>query len=786
MTKRSVHISTRIGPGAVNANTYVDIAPVYSFDDGVNRNWDAPKSYKLENGEVTITGMEDHDGADWLPWLFKFRNLDARNQPIDLIPVETVTFEDTSGSPVEYVNMKHVAEIGSERYWLAQGPKGDDGADGADGSPGVNAVANDVATAAQINSETSQTRAALNATILMPAQLAGKFGDGWIAEAFAPPPADDMPTITAASSSQISGGSAVQPTASYWADPTFRYDGTNEVIVQLDGVYGGSNGALSAQVTPETVTDAQDIEFRYRIGRTTGTNVLGARAVVNGKMCQLRMLRYNGATGDMYFRLHFPTARVRTIRMETDGFNLFRGVIVGTKTILQRPTAPIRCRYVAIGDSLQQGGPDLDYFRYESHSRFLAQLMGADSYINLGVGGSGFVNPAGASDPFSNRVPLALACNPHILSIFGSRNDTGLSAVLAAVINTLALAQDVPMVNVCGPQQAGFSALNETVRQGVIVAGRKWIDLDGLAQSPTTAPAGHPTFQEQLDLAAAAYVQLDRTVIDATVQAVNAARPVPSVAVTTTPPAAATTGANVTITAALSSNLAGTVEFYDGNTLIGSATVASSAASFTTSSLTAGTHALSAKFVPTNPLVARSYRSAPVTLVVDSNLGFADDYNRADGAVGSTTNGKAYATTGTWLVSGNKLLFPNASGLCDVDAGTPNVDFQFTISGTLAAAVQATIRKVDGGNFLFVNNQGLYEIVANGSSVQLAASSPTGFAAGDVVRITAIGNVITMRKNGTIILTHTTTRFNAATRFGWRSSSGVTNAYVDDVTCVPS
>lgn len=105
MAKRSVHVESAIGPGVVNKNSSVLVRPAYRFVDGTVINWPDQKRFLLENGEVTIPGMEDtYDGAD-LVWEFEFENLDSRNQPLGPNPIELVSFEGTAGSTVEYVDM---------------------------------------------------------------------------------------------------------------------------------------------------------------------------------------------------------------------------------------------------------------------------------------------------------------------------------------------------------------------------------------------------------------------------------------------------------------------------------------------------------------------------------------------------------------------------------------------------------------------------------------------------------------------------------------------------------
>ncbi|MFL2001422.1 Ig-like domain repeat protein [Microbacterium sp. A1-JK] len=610
------------------------------------------------------------------------------------------------------------------------------------------------------------------------AGLLTKAGEAYWAERFAQPATYDRPTITTATASQISGGTAVAPVADYFGDPKFRYNGCPDVTATGFGV-------LSAVGTlvPETVTDATDIEFKFRDGRTGD---IGIRVIVNGKMMQVRMLRVSGTSGNTrHVRLQFPDARIRHIQVEHDGFNAFGGVVIGANTVHRRPTREWRARYVGIGDSLLQGLWTYDYLRYESFDRLFAFALGMDFYMNLGAGGSGFVNPAGAANPFSARVPAALSVSPHVLSFMGSRNDvTYLATLRQAVLDTVAMATDVPIVYVAGSAQAGFSSLSELNRQGALGAGRTYLDIDALAAAGVAGPPleGHPSYAEMITVAKAAYAQVDRTLVDARIEGVNTAKSGPTLALTTSS-ASPAVGASVTFTATLSGSYAGSVQFYDGTAILGTSTVAAGVATYATNSLSVAAHLISARFIPADPFAVRSATSNSVTVTVSANIGFADDFNRADGPLGDTLNGKPWTVVGSWAIASNKCKSAS-SGFATVDAGTPDVDISWTISGGTANASNPVIRYQDGGNYLHINGNGIYEIVANGASTLLVAFTPTGFAAGDVIRVVAQGNTITVRKNGTIIGTVTTTRFNTATRFGMRGGGASTDTYYDDVTCV--
>lgn len=154
------------------------------------------------------------------------------------------------------------------------------------------------------------------------------------------------------------------------------------------------------------------------------------------------------------------------------------------------------------------------------------------------------------------------------------------------------------------------------------------------------------------------------------------ASPTTTTVLTTTPASTATQGATVTLNAAItptpsSATVAGTVQFKDGPTNInGPVALSNGTASTTTSTLTTGSHQLTAVFTSTAANVAGS-TSAPVTFVV--------------GVTPSAT-----ATSLTVAPSGPVLQGASVTltGSVTSTAGTPAGSIQFKDGGTnLGAAV---------------------------------------------------------------------------------------------------
>jgi hypothetical protein len=641
---------------------------------------------------------------------------------------------------------------------------------------------------------------------------AGAAYDPWWDAVIAPPA--DIPAITSATSSQINGGTTITPTADYNYDPYFRYDGCHTILSDAGGIYA----TLPEVVVPEIVTDAQDVEAVFRGGRD-GTSVIGVRVVVDGKLSHLKMLRFDGVKGtDYYYKHHFPSAKVRHLKFEVDGGNRFKSAVVGAHTIIKRPEGAHRFRHTAIGDSLQKGGADyhigaevfgdLFYMCWESHSRFQAALMGCDSYVSLGAGGTGWSDNV-PDDPFSARIATALAGFPHVLGFYGSRNDAGKEGqVTSAVTAALDQVEDVPVVLVSGPQQAGFTRLNTLVQQGVAPTGRTWLDLNGVAAAPASNSTHHPTFEDQLKLARAAHAQIDMARIRAAVDRANASRP--NIVLTTSPVSPIVGGAYVTLTAAITTSpdspaVSGAVQFYDNGVALASPIIVGPGnTSITTSALSIDTHTLTAEFLPAISGLVKS-TSAPVTLVVSANLGVVDSFNRTDGPVGKSEDGKPW-NTGTypgWVISGNSLSNPTAAApvFCDVDLGIAYGVYEFTLAGTYSAVPRLMLFYASDADNVFLNGAGgannwrLWTRIDNTASAIATARTEAGWTAGDVIRIEVTHGTsstkanFVVKKNGTTMIAANDVELGILadnTKLAFYVDAASNSATLDAVTMTPA
>lgn len=624
-----------------------------------------------------------------------------------------------------------------------------------------------------------------------------KAGDAYIADRLSVAPAYNVPVISTSATSLISGGVLVQATGDYSGDSHFRYNGCVSVTADSTWVSAPSGQLVGNQVlVPEFVTDQADIEVKLKDGRTGD---IGFRVIVDGKLTSTwTMLRVAGtANATRYLRLVFPDARVRHIQVESDGILSFGGVIAASGAVVQRPPRGWVNRHVVIGDSLNAGSATYDYVKYESHSRLTAFLLGADFYLNLAVGGTGWIaDNSGGGNPFWGRIAVALAALATTLHFYGSRNDVAstVTAVRQAVIDALALTSDVPNVIVGGVAQAGYSSLSDAIRQGVVAAGRTYVDIDALAAANATRPNGHPTMDEQILIGKAVYSQLDRSRLEARAAAFEASRPRPVLTLATSG-SPSLSGASVTFTATLSQAMVGVVRFYDGTTLLGSSPVSGATATFTTTALGLGAHSVTARFIPTSPTVQPATSNA-VTQSVAAVLGFDDTFTYPDGAVPSP-----------WVVSGagpvidsGMLAAPTLSTNRYVirDAGTLWGRHEFTLAGTYNAALAFQFCHLNSNTNLFVNHNGGWGIWSriSASASRLVLGSTSAWVAGDVIAVTftpVAGDPnladVTVEKNGTVVIPTSRvdlTPYGGSTFTGAGFTTATTASKVDRIRMVPA
>ncbi|HEX7895668.1 MAG TPA: Ig-like domain-containing protein, partial [Terriglobales bacterium] len=148
---------------------------------------------------------------------------------------------------------------------------------------------------------------------------------------------------------------------------------------------------------------------------------------------------------------------------------------------------------------------------------------------------------------------------------------------------------------------------------------------------------------------------------------------------------------SVTFTASVTSSLAtptGSVDFYDGATLLGSGTLASGAATYATSSLVAGTHSITAQYAgDANFLAATS--SAVSLAITDLNFDVA-----AGGSSTATVSAGGTATYHLTIApsSGSALPAVTLSGTGGPTGSTITISPQTIAAGAAATDVTVSVQ----------------------------------------------------------------------------------------------
>lgn len=180
-------------------------------------------------------------------------------------------------------------------------------------------------------------------------------------------------------------------------------------------------------------------------------------------------------------------------------------------------------------------------------------------------------------------------------------------------------------------------------------------------------------------------------------------------------------------------------------------------------------------------IIAASYVEAAGGALVQ------DSFDRANGAIGTADSGQTWSVlSGNWTVESNKArnTFGGTQSFCVIDAGIADCTLEVTVSGTLNSGGGIAFRFTDANNGLFIE-------IANGSQTVIYKLQGGGFtqlsiismswAAGDVMTVVLSGTSITLKKNG-VVAGSTTSSFNqTATKHGLRDFGAVIR--FDDFSC---
>ena len=233
-----------------------------------------------------------------------------------------------------------------------------------------------------------------------------------------------------------------------------------------------------------------------------------------------------------------------------------------------------------------------------------------------------------------------------------------------------------------------------------------------------------------------------------TVTGTNYAFSTPAVPTSTTtlsvsPPSPQDPGTNVTLTANVTSTaaVAGTVNFKDNGTTIGSAPVASGSASFSTNSLAGGAHSLTAEFVPTDANVVQGSTSAAVSYTINSPAQATTTTLSSSPASPTTADVVSLTATLTPATATGTVAFKEGAttvGTATVSGGTASV----SLTGLSAGTHTYTADFTPSGNFL----------ASSAAAYSITVTQFTGVSATETITATVPAGTLTITAGGTVDL----------------------------------
>lgn len=149
----------------------------------------------------------------------------------------------------------------------------------------------------------------------------------------------------------------------------------------------------------------------------------------------------------------------------------------------------------------------------------------------------------------------------------------------------------------------------------------------------------------------------------------------------------------------------------------------------------------------------------------------ADDFDRADGAIGTSSSGHAWSADGTWNIASNQAQ--RISGVYAVlDAGSGFTDFTAQVTVVDAGLAGMIWRFVDANNFYYCYGNEIGKKVAG--SLSTITSGVLNIGAGDTITVFASGNNHIVSATGATSVTFVDTSLTAGTKVGMIVGDGST------------
>lgn len=275
----------------------------------------------------------------------------------------------------------------------------------------------------------------------------------------------------------------------------------------------------------------------------------------------------------------------------------------------------------------------------------------------------------------------------------------------------------------------------------------------------------------------------------------NAVTPASGPTVPGTPTIGAATAGNAAATAnwtAPGSNGGSAITGYEVKTYDGAGALLATDAvgvvlTFTKTGLTNGT-AVKFKVAAVNA-VGTGAQSAFSNTVTPTAPGFSDDFNRADGALGTSSSGHVWASTGM-VIDANKARRNSPAGVADINSGLADFSLQWVGTNGGGAEMGCVFRKTDASNYWYgvVNGDNIYFLkIEAGALANMTSAVVVGSNTGThTYKVTGVGTALKFYVDGVEKLAFVHAFNQTATRHGIGGgnvfATDVASTY-DDVLC---
>ena len=223
-----------------------------------------------------------------------------------------------------------------------------------------------------------------------------------------------------------------------------------------------------------------------------------------------------------------------------------------------------------------------------------------------------------------------------------------------------------------------------------------------------------------------------------------AALPSTSTTLAVSPASPQNLGTAVTLTASVTSTVpvAGSVNFKDGATTIGTTVVAAGSAAFTTSSLGAGAHSLTAEFVPAAPATTQGSVSAAVPFQISAPAQATTLALTSSPAAPTTADVVSLSATVSSTVTVNTGTVTFAEGATNV--GTANVS-----GGTASVSLNG----LTAGSHTYIATYAANpSFLGSTATITITVTAFTGVQASENITTTVAAGALTITAGGTVDL----------------------------------